>query len=283
MNLNEHQYKLIVEFSPNLIWRSGTDGLCDYFNKTWLQFTGRDMEQERGNGWVEGVHPDDLSYCLKIYSEAFALRESFEMNYRLKRHDGQWRWINDRGVPFYDDQGSFQGYIGSCVDTTEQVIGEQMKIMAQTDGLTGVFSRQYFIQMAGEEIERSERGQRRLCLAMIDIDRFKAINDEYGHHVGDEVLRHFAQVLLGNVRKNDLAGRYGGDEFIILFPDADLAQASLAMDRLSNKLKSPMILPEQFNLAFTISYGIVEKDSGMTLDSLIRHADKAMYAMKKSK
>ena len=283
MNLNEHQYKLIVEFSPNLIWRSGSDGLCDYFNKTWLQFTGRDLEQERGNGWVEGVHPDDLSYCLKIYSEAFALRESFEMNYRLKRYDGQWRWINDRGVPFYNDHGSFQGYIGSCVDTTEQVIGEQMKVMAQTDGLTGVFSRQYFIQTAAEEIERTERGRRRLCLAMIDIDRFKAINDVYGHHVGDEVLRHFAQVLLGNVRKNDLTGRYGGDEFIILFPDADLAQASLALDRLAYKLKSPMILPEQINLAFTISYGIVEKDSGMTLDSLIRHADKAMYAMKKSR
>jgi PAS domain S-box-containing protein len=109
------QYRLLVEDSPVLIWRAGPDGRCDYFNETWLRFTGRSLEQELGDGWVEGVHPEDRERCLGIYREHFAQRTPFEMELRLRRHDGVYRWIFDRGVPVLDD-GAFAGYVGSCVD-----------------------------------------------------------------------------------------------------------------------------------------------------------------------
>ena len=104
-----------------MIWRAGLDARCDYFNETWLAFTGRTFEQELGDGWAEGVHGDDLDRCVAIYRDHFARRAVFEMEYRLRRHDGAYRYIFDRGVPFLDEAGQFAGFIGSCVDVDERV------------------------------------------------------------------------------------------------------------------------------------------------------------------
>ncbi len=112
-------YLKIFEEFPALIWRSRLDKLCDYFNKTWLEFTGRTMEQEFGNGWAEGVHPDDFDFCLQTYVTAFDKREAFLMEYRMKDKFGEYRWIRDFGRPFYDLDNTFLGYIGSCYDITE--------------------------------------------------------------------------------------------------------------------------------------------------------------------
>lgn len=113
----ENIYTVLIEQSPVLIWRSGKDGLCDYFNQTWLDFTGKDLKEEIGEGWSKGVHKDDYEYCLSTYLESFKARNVFEMEYRLRRHDGEFRWLLDRGRPFYED-GVFMGYIGSCIDVT---------------------------------------------------------------------------------------------------------------------------------------------------------------------
>lgn len=114
------EYRLLVEHSPVLIWRSGLDAKCDYFNETWLAYTGRTLEQESGDGWAEGVHPDDLERCVAHYLDHFNRREAFEMEYRLRRHDGVYRWIFDRGVPYRDDAGNFAGFIGSCIDVDDR-------------------------------------------------------------------------------------------------------------------------------------------------------------------
>jgi two-component system CheB/CheR fusion protein len=119
--LPPEQYRLLVESSPVMIWRSGLDSKCDYFNETWLAFTGRTFEQELGNGWAEGVHSEDFDRCLAIYLDHFGRRAVFEMEYRLRRHDGVYRYIFDRGVPFFDEAGQFGGFIGSCVDVDERV------------------------------------------------------------------------------------------------------------------------------------------------------------------
>lgn len=118
--LTATEYRLLIQHSPVMIWRSGLDANCDYFNETWLAFTGRTIEQEMGEGWAEGVHKDDLQRCVAHYLEHFRRREAFEMEYRLRRHDGEFRWIFDRGVPFLDDAGNFAGFIGSCVDVDER-------------------------------------------------------------------------------------------------------------------------------------------------------------------
>ncbi len=118
--LTSTEYRLLIQHSPVMIWRAGLDANCDYFNETWLAYTGRTLEQEMGNGWAEGVHPDDFDRCVSHYLDHFGRREAFEMEYRLRRHDGEYRWIFDRGVPFADDAGSFAGFIGSCVDVDER-------------------------------------------------------------------------------------------------------------------------------------------------------------------
>lgn len=133
----EENFRTIADAAPVLIWRSGTDKLCYWFNQVWLDFTGRTMAQEYGNGWAEGVHPDDFQHCLDIYISHFDARKSFTMNYRLRRNDGEYRWILDNGVPIYDARNIFIGYIGSCVDITELKRSEDnLRITASVFGIS---------------------------------------------------------------------------------------------------------------------------------------------------
>jgi PAS domain S-box-containing protein len=122
---SEQRFRLVANTAPVMIWMSGADKRCTYFNQPWLSFTGRTLETELGNGWADGVHPDDLESCLKTYNEAFDLRESFNMQYRLRQHDGEYRWVSDIGVPRFEPDGSFAGYIGSCIDVTDRKLAEE--------------------------------------------------------------------------------------------------------------------------------------------------------------
>jgi two-component system, sensor histidine kinase and response regulator len=119
---SEQHFRNLANGGSTLIWTSGQDRKCDYFNEPWLRFTGRTLDQERGNGWVDGVHPDDVVACLATYNSAFDQCQSFTMEYRLRRADGEYRWLRDDGNPRFDSKGRFLGYIGFCVDITEQKI-----------------------------------------------------------------------------------------------------------------------------------------------------------------
>ena len=117
---SEDRFRTMADNAPVLLWMSGTDGLCTFFNQGWLRFTGRTLEQELGNGWAEGVHSDDVSSCLETYQQAFNARQAFCMEYRLRRADKEYRWILDTGTPRFTPSGQFVGYIGSCIDITDR-------------------------------------------------------------------------------------------------------------------------------------------------------------------
>jgi PAS domain S-box-containing protein len=116
---SERLFRTTANAAPVLIWTTGPDRGSDWFNEPWLEYTGRTLEQELGNGWAEGLHPDDLDRCLTVYRNAFDAREEFSVEYRLRRANGEYRWILDNGVPRYDPSGAFNGFIGSCIDVTD--------------------------------------------------------------------------------------------------------------------------------------------------------------------
>jgi PAS domain S-box-containing protein len=122
---SEERFRLVANKAPVLIWMSGTDKQCTFFNQCWLEFTGRTMEHELGDGWASGVHPEDLADCIRRYSDAFDARMDFEIEYRLKRFDGKYRWVVDLGVPRFEADGTFCGYIGSAVDVTDRKLSEK--------------------------------------------------------------------------------------------------------------------------------------------------------------
>jgi len=152
----EEQFRIMADTAPVMIWISGPDKLCYFFNAGWLHFTGRTMEQEYGNGWADGVHPSDFKRCLDIYNNSFDKREEFKMEYRLKRHDGQYRWLLDTGVPRFTADGSFAGYIGSCIDVNELLESEKIKNeLAGTDAMDKVQNLNEELAIANEELAAS--------------------------------------------------------------------------------------------------------------------------------
>ncbi len=116
----ETRFRTMADHAPVLLWMAGTDGLCNFFNQRWLDFTGKSLDQEVGSGWASGVHPEDFQRCMALYLESFVERRAFSMEYRLRRHDGEFRWVYDQGAPRFEPDGSFGGFIGSCTDITEQ-------------------------------------------------------------------------------------------------------------------------------------------------------------------
>lgn len=121
----EDRFRHLADTAPAMIWMAGANKACTYFNKGWLEFTGRTLEQELDDRWAEGVHAEDLPRCLETYSAAFETRHGFRMEYRLRRFDGVYRWILDHGAPRFLPDGSLAGYIGSCIDITERKQSER--------------------------------------------------------------------------------------------------------------------------------------------------------------
>src|SRR6185437_1389470 len=121
---SEERFRVLADTAPVLIWMSGRDNRISYFNTRWLEYTGRTMEQELGDGWVEGVHSDDVDRCWNIYSEAFDRREPFDLEYRLRKADGQYGWLHESGAPRFLPGGTFAGYHGACIDITARKLAE---------------------------------------------------------------------------------------------------------------------------------------------------------------
>lgn len=150
---------------------------------------------------------------------------------------------------------------------------------ATKDEKTGVYNHNFFKTILEMEFEKAKRGQQKLCLFILDIDFFKKINDTYGHMKADEMLKQLAEILKKSTRKSDIVARFGGEEFVILFPETELKKAKEVTSRIRNNVKSDSFL-KKFNL--TISGGLTEFIEKDTIDSFKRRADKALYVAKDS-
>ncbi|MFN3543566.1 MAG: EAL domain-containing protein [Thiobacillus sp.] len=286
---SELHFRTLANSGQALIWTSGPDMECDYFNEPWLRFTGRTLKQELGSGWTEGVHPDDLSRCLETYRAAFARREPFSMEYRLRHASGEYRWILDQGSPRFDTQGNFIGYVGHCMDVTDAKRAEaEIERLAYHDALTGLPNRLLLLDRLEQALAVARRSRRCGAVMFVDLDQFKRINDVHGHAVGDAVLREVARRLAFYLRREDTVARLGGDEFVILLPDlaAELGEAgTLAMsvaEKVRHAMETPVVVDDrEFVSSASIGITLFPKNSE-TVDDLMREADTAMYRAKES-
>ena len=178
---SEIRFRLVADTAPVLIWMSGTDKLCTYFNKPWLDFTGRSREQELGNGWAEGVHPSDLQRCLDTYHQSFDRREKLTMEYRLRHYSGEYHWILDIGVPRFNQGGSFAGYIGCCIDITDRKRAEETLLTVN----------RRLIEAQEQERARISRElhddiNQRLALFAVELDQWSKENSgaNFSEHLG---------------------------------------------------------------------------------------------------
>ena len=275
---------------PALMWVSRVDGLATFFNQNWLNFVGRNIDQELGNGWIDNVHPDDYEQCLSVYTEAVQQQKCCKLEFRLKRYDGEYRWILDNIVPRFNNAGEFLGFIGTCLDVTEHHIARQLieqqrdelAHIAMHDHLTNAFNRRYLFEQTELEIERCKRYEHSLYLLMIDVDKFKQINDTFGHNVGDEVLSSLVKCFNEGVRPSDMVCRYAGDEFCIILPETDQQGAYQIAERIRSATEN-IKLSKADNLKVTVSIGIAEyKDTFPGIEEWIHSADSALYKVKKA-
>ncbi len=150
---SEARFRHLADTAPVLIWMSGTDKLCTYFNQSWLDFTGRSLTEEIGEGWATGVYGDDLAQLLETYNTAFDARQEFKMECRLRRFDGQYRWMFDHGVPRFTTEGEFLGYIGSCIDIDDRKQAEANVLQLTATLEQRVKDRTAQLEIANQELE----------------------------------------------------------------------------------------------------------------------------------
>lgn len=136
---SESRFRVMADMAPVMIWTSDLSAKSDWFNKPWLDFTGRAIAEEVGDGWMESIHPDDRAACAESFTASFTTQKPFSVQYRLRRHDGEYRWILDRGTPrFSENEHGFVGFIGSCIDITDQKLSEEklLAVVAEKEALT---------------------------------------------------------------------------------------------------------------------------------------------------
>jgi diguanylate cyclase (GGDEF)-like protein/PAS domain S-box-containing protein len=280
----------VAKLSPALMWLARPDGLATYLSDKWLRFVGRTMEDELGNGWAVSVHPEDMERCVGKYMDAVNNRRGVDLEFRLRRHDGAYRWILDHVQPRYSESGEFLGFIGTCLDVTElhaakETIARQrdeLAFAAKHDLLTNAYTRRYLFEQAEVEIMRLRRHGGQLHLMMLDVDKYKSINDTYGHKVGDEVLVLLVECLRNNVREVDHVCRYAGDEFCIILPETDRAGAAALAERVRASAQD-LRLNNAPELRITLSIGLAEYANSMaSVEDWIHRADSALYEAKKA-
>ena len=260
------------------------------FNQRWAEMLGYTLDElvPHVNTWEKLVHPDDMPEISRVLDRHLAgLIPVYRTEHRVKAKDGSWKWILDTGrVSQRSDDGAPLRAVGIHLDITESKKNEEMlREISIRDPLTNIYNRRYIFDRLQYIISKNRRSGQVLAAAIADIDFFKKINDTFGHIAGDFILKEFAAILGLSIREYDLLGRYGGEEFIILFDGTTSVQAAEIMERIRIQVSEKLFtLRSGENASFTFSCGIA--DTGdfdrdeVSSDSLVELADKRLYEAK---
>ncbi len=229
--------------------------------------------------FTDKLHPEDLEGAMEaMRAHLYGRAAVYEAEYRIRAKDGTYRWYYDRGkITQYDSEGKPQFLAGIVFDVTERksvetelaAKNEILANMAAMDGLTKVFNHRTLLEHLKSEIMEAQRTKRPLSIAMFDIDDFKKVNDSRGHIYGDQVLAGFAEIIRGSIRGSDFPGRYGGEEFMVVFPDTKLDGAWKISDRIRKALESHGFAE---GIRVTVSGGVKQYEGG-ELASFVHSAD----------
>lgn len=289
LKASEEKFRLLIENSYDVMYTLDPSGVITFVSPVWKRLLGHEVSEVVGRPFRDFVHPDDLAACKEFLTTMAETRErQVGVEYRVLHRNGYWLWHTSSAVPFFAESGTLRGFYGIARDITERrEFQKELELQATTDELTGLTNRRRFLSLAQAELKRAQRMNRALSLALIDIDHFKEINDTWGHGVGDQALRTFASIIQGHIREMDILSRFGGDEFVILFPETDSSRASVVLERLQEALaRTPFeaVKPPAF---LSVSAGLTSlveasRDGIDTLDAILGRADKALYAAKEA-
>lgn len=286
LRASEAHFRRMADCSPMMIWITDALGEPTFVNKTWFDFTGLDPVQTLTyDDWINAIHPDDRKTCFKAYYQHSEMHSLITTEYRLQNANGDWCWILDKGMPLYDGRGTFTGYIGSAIDITERKVAEeQIKQLAFYDPLTQLPNRRLLQERLKHGINVEKREGKKVALLMLDLDRFKAVNDSLGHSAGDELLQQVATRITARLRDVDMVARLGGDEFIVLLEEISQAEdAARVANEIISTLSKPFCLTQCDNVQIGASIGIsLYPQHGNNPESLIDHADAALYKAKEA-
>jgi len=262
------------------------------FNERWAQIMGyslQELEPVSIDTWMKMAHPDDLKISEELLGKHFnGENEYYEAECRMKHKNGEWVWVYDHGkVTEWDTEGNPVMMFGTHIDITQlKRTQEMLKEIAIRDPLTSIYNRRYVFERMNQMLEINKRNAEMFSTAIIDIDFFKHVNDTYGHLAGDHILKEFSSFLNKKMRPYDLLGRYGGEEFIIVFLGIDKKQAQVAVDRFLQAVRETSFVFDGQEMKITFSCGISDISEidavSSTVDMLIEMADSRMYNAKKT-
>jgi diguanylate cyclase (GGDEF)-like protein/PAS domain S-box-containing protein len=283
LKASEESYRLLGEGIMHQVWTAKPDGKLDYVNRRTLEYFGMTAEQMLGEGWQSVVHPDDLPNCIKRWTRSLETGEYYEVEFRLKRRDGEYRWHLARASAGHDADGKIVKWFGTNTDIDDKKTTEaKLNYYALHDPLTNLPNRAEFMNHLKTAIERSKGNSfARFAVLFLDLDRFKVINDSLGHVVGDKLLIAIAERLKSGVRPGDVVARLGGDEFTILLNrTGEIEDVAIVARRLLRKLAEPFKL-DNYEVFTTASIGIIISDHlSREPEDYLRDADAAMYRAK---
>jgi len=281
----EARFRILVDHSPDLISLLGTDGCLDYVSPSWESHLGYPRSFWLGKSWQPLIHPEDVPICQHYLEEVQAMGKGFPgPQYRVRHANGDWRWFETAVEPVYDEAGRLASMVGISRDIHERKRREdQMLRMAYHDALTGLANRPLFIDHLGLALAQARRNKNRVAVALLDLDRFKQVNDELGHDVGDQLLRAAARRLENLVRESDTVARFGGDEFLLILTDLGAVEDLFPVaDKIVGSFGEPLRVGDR-RIKVTTSMGLaIYPDDAREPDSLVKLADKAMYHAKRT-
>ena len=257
-----------------------------YLSDAWSRIVGDDEADTvtSVSRLLELVHPEEREAVRRTSIEVLkGARPTYGVEHRVRTKHGEWRWLISRGrVTERDPQsGRALRMIGTNVDITDRKrIEEAAQSAAQSDPLTGLANRRAFHESLRMALARSRRSGNDIAVLYLDLDRFKQVNDKFGHAAGDRLLRHVALRLRGCVRQSDTVARFGGDEFVVLLEDLrDREHAVAVVEKIIDEMRRPLNL-EGFEVSVTTSIGLAYAQAGAEPETLVKRADKALYEAK---